>query len=118
MAWKDIEPLVEKNNCCPGLENDPWFRIIEDDGCYIVLLHDGQVPKDHEDSWVVANWIFPEAFDELVKLPRPRGGIYELGRDGPMAPDDGAFEALVAQRHMDNEEDRAKIVERQERKPS
>jgi len=110
--WGSVEPLVEKNHVCKGLEDEPWFRIIQDDGCYMLLLHVPDDPK-YPDGWRNTDWIFPEAFDELVKLPRPRGAIYDITRDGPLpAGKDHHIGSLVAQRHADNEKDRAEIERR------
>ena len=81
--WSEFKPVFEI------AEEGVRFRIVEDDGCYIILLP--PVPLEYqrgpeEAEWKVATWITPEMWNALVNLPRPPGGLYEVARDGPMPP--------------------------------
>lgn len=92
MSYNDVKPIYEhicscrdKNKSC-----SPTFRIIEDDGCYMVLIPDSASGSNYENwngkTWKPTPWIFPEAHDILKKLSRPRGALYDIKRDGPLPP--------------------------------
>ncbi len=113
LAWIAQKPFVEELH-----SGRPWFRIIEDDGCYVILKADYSVDKDKADAVVETGehyawrdgivWIEPEIWAALCKLPPPRGTIWSSERDGGCAPDDEAFDVLVEQRLESVETDREK----------
>lgn len=120
LAWIEQEPFVERNHP----EGGPRFRIIEDDGCYVILRAEydnalkGNAPRepdgfgriDGADRPYVWNdgvlWIDPELWEALRSLPPPRGALWDARRDGGTCPEN--IEMLVERRLQDVEEDRKK----------
>lgn len=101
MSYSSVEPIFEHICKCQGGGecSGVSFRIIGDDGCYMVLIPDIKPGAREWDgkTWKPTPWIFPEAHDVLKKLSRPRGAIYDITRDGPM-PEGANVDEFVAER--------------------
>jgi hypothetical protein len=95
MSWDDARFIYEQT------EGKPSFRIIEDDGCYVVLV------RGRGGHWCPTFWIFPEAHDVIKRLERPRGAIYDLERDGPL-PEGAPMESFVAEKVAERREEKKK----------
>lgn len=59
MAWSELDTVYE----CTRVTGR--FRIVIDDGCYVVLT------PQPDKGWQPTAWIFPEAFVALQTLPVP-----------------------------------------------